>query len=287
MDTEGKGRAQRGIDDEAGFASGAPGPISPPHGELTGIRVSELDAVALAARAVASQRFPELDFRDVYAERVLAQLELDVNRWDDALLRAAVVRTMLFDDLTRDFFARRGRESLGVGFFSGLCTRFSRIDDGLMRWVDVEHRDVAHLLSDMQPPSERHAVSSCCSIACTGWMRHLADAELPTVLVVQGGLVGAPRAAIETFLTSASKSLPSGAEILADFDARAPVRPAPRGRSLEALNDDDAWVRYPRLRFVSADEYPMDLERRIAGMNGIARLFRGRGMPALMHLRVV
>ena len=188
------------------------------------------------------------------------------------------------DDLARDFFARRGGDSLGVGFFSGLCTRFSRIDNGAMTWVDVEHGDVAHLLADAQPMNERHRVSSCCSIACTGWMRHLEGAPQPTLLVVQGGLVGSERNFLESFLTAASKSLPAGSEILADFDARAPLRP--RGKSLEALNAEEAWVRYPRLRFVPTDEYSIHLERRIAGMNGIARLFKGRGMPALAHLRV-
>lgn len=234
-------------------------PHPQPHDDEAPIQIAGADAIALAGRALARLRFPDLAFADPRAEGMLARLDLDPGRFDAPRLRGAVLRTMLFDDRTRDFF-RRHPEGLGIGFFSGMCTRFSRVDNGRLRWVDVETAGVAQFVAESQPANDRHSVAAACSVGCAGWMRHLADAgDMPTLIVVQGGFVGTPRCLIEAFFLAASRSCSAGVEILADFDARAPLRPACTGgreSSLEVLTEESAWVKFPRLRYVRATKYP-------------------------------
>lgn len=229
------------------------------------IQVAGADALALAARGVARRWFPALAFADGRAEDMLARIDLDAARFDAVKLEASIMRTMVFDAIARSFF-RRHPEGLGIGFFSGMCTRFSRIDNGAMRWVDVETAPVARFVAESQPANERHRVTSACSIACSGWMRRLEDAgDIPALIVVQGGLVGAPRSAVEAFFLSASRWCRPGVEIVCDFDGRAPLQTRRPGASVEVLDDTNAWSRFPRLRSLRDCGAPVIKHLRVCG----------------------
>ncbi|MBX3233468.1 MAG: hypothetical protein KIT84_37855 [Labilithrix sp.] len=239
----------------ANVKGGVVGPVGHVHGgahrgayETAPIQVPGADAVALAARAVARTRFTELGFIDVRAEAMLMQLDLDPFAFGEERLRSSLARTMEIDDVAREFFERHPH-GLGIGFFSGLCTRFSRIDNGLLRWIDVEVPGVAQFLADTQCADPHHLITACCGVACNAWMRRLA--QIPTLVAVQGGFVGAPRSAIETFFVNVSRACDAGVEIVCDFDERAPLRARPSG-VLELLTEEGSWARFPRLRFVRA-----------------------------------
>lgn len=250
----------------------------------------EDEAISLVGRALARVRFPDLGFADPAAEELLATLDLDPDRFDERRLRAATVRTMVVDDLVRAFFERHP-SGLAVSLFPGLCTRFSRVDNGALRWLEIEDPQLAAFKCRCVQPSDRHVVAP--SGAVGGYAERLRDIRKahdgPAVLIVQGGVLGILADARDAFLMEAVQHLPSGAELVIDYDVRAPLRPSSgkERASLEAIDGAGEWVRYPRVRFVRSHEYAVRLEHDLAGLNAVSRLFRGRGVPSVAHLRFV
>lgn len=255
----------------------------------TPVAVHEEDVVTLASCALARRRFPELGFADPAAEDVLAKVAFDVAGLDEPRLRAAAIRTMVVDELVRHFFARHPG-GLAVALFAGLSTRFARVDDGALRWVEVDVPPMAALKRRVLDPSDRHLLAACNAVECAGWLRILEQVDdVPTLLVAEGGLLREHPCMRDAFFTRAVRDLPAGVELVLDHDVRAPLRPASFGRaaaSLEASDGAGAWTRYPRLRFVSPAEYGARLAWDLEGLNGVSRLDGGRGLPSVVHLRV-
>ena len=78
------------------------------------------------------------------------------------------------------------------------------------------------------------------------------------------------------------------------IDAHAPLRqvqPFQRKSALELVVSSatgaEELVRYPRLRVVDSDSYGESLRTSVEGINAVARLQRGIGAPAFMHLQLV
>jgi O-methyltransferase involved in polyketide biosynthesis len=195
---------------------------------------------------------------------------------------------MVVDTLVREFFERHPG-GLAVGLLPGLCTRFSRVDNGALRWLDLESAEIAAFKSGLLRTPDRHVIAQCCSIACAGWMKLLADAgDMPILIVAQGGFRRAPIEVRDAFITNAALHLPAGVELVIEYDAHAPLRPSSLrngGASLSTLDASGAWATYPRIRFVRSSEHSEGLDHKLAGVNAVSRLFRGRGAPSVAHLR--
>lgn len=252
--------------------------------------VHEEDIVSFVGCAVARRSFPNLAFSDPMAERVLTELDLDPRRFDETRLRSSVARTMVIDNLVREFFETRP-DGLAVALLPGLCSRFSRVDNGVLRWLDLEPADVAAFKSELFRTPNRHVIAQCCSIACSGWMKRLQGAgTMPVILVAQGGFRRAPLPLRDRFFTNASALLPPGTELVLEYDAAAPLRPSSLrsgGASLSALDASGEWAVYPRIRFLKSSEHDPRIEHELAGIDAVSRLFRGHGMPSIAHVRFV
>lgn len=247
---------------------------------MTTASLHEEDALALVGCAVAARRFPELGLEDPVAEAMIASLDLDPRRFDERRLRAAVGCSQAVDAIVREFFSRHP-SGLAVAVHQGLCTRFTRLDNGRMHWLDLEPNAVAHLKRRLFEPSHRHVIARCCGLDCEGWMRSLrATSEIPTLLIAQGAFRRAPDHVRDRFLTRISRHLPAGTELVVDHDAERPLRPT----SIDATSSSLAirtvageWARYPRLRFV-----PQPL----AASRVLAKVFGARRFPDVLHLRM-
>ncbi|MBX3201181.1 MAG: hypothetical protein KF894_23785 [Labilithrix sp.] len=258
--------------------------------ESDGVLLHEEDIVDLVARALAGRELPDVAFDDPAARRMLDALEIDRDRYERARLRPALAITMVIDAVVRDFFVRHP-DGLAIGVNQGLSTRFERIDNGVLRWIDVDPPQLASFKASLVPTCERHLMAACCSLRCAGWTECLRAArDVPTIVVAQGTLRRATHEELDAFLLQAGKNLGPATELVLDYDARSPLRPSALGRSgacLESPSPDGAVVRYPRVRYVSTDEYAPDLAHAVSGVNGVSRLFRGRGVASLAHLRFV
>jgi len=250
------------------------------------------DLVSLVASAIARKEFPDLGLADPLAESVVERLELDAGMFDERTLRAAAVRTMVVDGIVRQFF-ERNPDGIAVSLHSALCTRFSRVDNGALRWIEIDKPDVAQLKSMLVCPpgtaDDRHVLATCCCAGNASWMSLLEDArDVPTLVVAQRSLVRMTAKERDDFFVCASTRFPSGTELVLEHDSAHPIRPSSRTRhapSVETLGEGGVWSRFPRIRFVPLDEYGDRLEYELAGLDCVARLFRGAGFPAVAHLR--
>jgi O-methyltransferase involved in polyketide biosynthesis len=256
--------------------------------DATGIVLHEEEVVDLLARARAEQCLPDAGFEDPAAREIVASLEIDPERYGTDRLRPALALTILVDAVVVGFFERHP-DGLAIGVNQGLCTRFTRLDNGSLRWIDVDLPTVAAFKRSLMRPCERRKVGACCSMSCRGWLECLREAaDVPTIIVAQGSLRRVGHEDLDAFLVHAGKCAGPGTELVLDYDARTPLRPSSLKQgaaSLESPSPEGHVARYPRLRFVSTDEYKPAVAHAVSGMNGVSRLFRGRGVGSLAHLR--
>ena len=200
------------------------------------------DLVSLVGCAIARKSFPDLGLADPLAESVVERLELDTEMFDERTLRAAAVRTMVVDGIVRQFF-EKNPDGIAVSLYSALCTRFSRVDNGALRWIEIDKPEVARLKSMLVCPpgtdDARHVLATCCCTANGSWMNLLEDArDVPTLVVAQRSVVRMTTKERDEFLVRASTRFPAGTELVLEHDASHPIRPSSRTRrapSVETL----------------------------------------------------
>lgn len=252
------------------------------------------DVVSLVARAEARTRFPELSFCDPAAEELRSRLDVpDDVGVDETALRGALLSTMAIDGIVKHFFERHP-DGMAVALHPGLCSRFSRLDNGGLQWIDVDPPAIAELKCRLLRTPARHVIAAACSLTCKGWVKALSTAhDVPMIVIHQGASKGS--AAFVPLFDQIVRTMPSGTEYVVDYDARLPLRPASpaaqagrrAGTSLELPAPGGMTVRYPRVRFVPQTEYGAALQSEIDGINSLSRLFQGRFVSSVAHFRFV
>lgn len=226
------------------------------------------------------------DLAESFVDEVTEKLGIP-RGFDERKLRQLVLGEAVVDALVADF-VRRHPAGLVLSINPGLSTRFSRIDNGRVHAIDFDTKDVCDLKRAVFPRSERYVLASACKVGCTGFLRHLGHAANVPVLVVTGNaLLRAEEAVVDRFVTELVTRAPDGCEWIAAYDASAPMRPSMGTRGcLERISPSGSSF-FPRARFMCQNAYPAEVERAIAGHNGISRLFRGRFVPSFAHLVLV
>lgn len=246
------------------------------------------ELAGVAACAYASDAFPDLGLHDEEARQLARLLEVERAGFTEQELRPLATRTRLVDDVVDDFF-RRHPDGLAIGLFSGPCTRFSRVDNGQLHWIDIDVPRVVAWKSRRAPQTPRYALATA-SPGCDHWIDQLADAQDWPTLILGLGLfshLGPER--IGAFLTQVSLRLAKDVELLLDASPCLQLRPtAARGaRHVELHREGGVVETFPWLRVLGDSDYPEPLGARIRTTNGLARFFRKAQFPILRHLRRV
>lgn len=172
---------------------------------LSGVQQTLL--IPLSARVIESRR-ADTTFRDPEAERIAQQLEADLAFFGQEWTQVEVVvgRTAIFDRGVKEFMAAHpGGQVVSLG--AGLCTRFHRLDDGAVRWLDVDLPDVMEIKSKLLPATDRY--------------RHFAGSVLddlfldqiapgPVLFVAEGLLMYFDPADVASLLTRLARRSPGG-----------------------------------------------------------------------------
>jgi O-methyltransferase involved in polyketide biosynthesis len=244
------------------------------------------ELAGVAACAYASDAFPDLGLHDDEARQLARVLDVDRAGFTEHELRPLATRTRVVDDVVRDFF-RRHPGGLAIGLFSGPCTRFSRVDNGLLRWIDLDVPRVIAWKLRRAPGTPRYALDSA-SPGCDHWIDRLSETRDGPALILGLGLfsqLGPER--IGAFLTQVSIRLAKGVELLLDATRCLDLRPAAsRGtRHLELHRGGGVVETFPWLRVLDEGDYPDPLGARVRATNGLARFLRRTQFPILRHLR--
>jgi O-methyltransferase involved in polyketide biosynthesis len=158
------------------------------HG-LTG--VSETLLIPLSARVLESRR-ADTAFADPEAERIADRLHADLARYTQEwhVVEVVVGRTAIFDRAVRRWLVDHpGGRVVSLG--AGLCTRFHRVDDDLVRWLDVDLPDVIALKRQVVTETDRYRLFAG-SVLDDGWLDAVdatPSAAPPATLFVAEGLL--------------------------------------------------------------------------------------------------
>lgn len=119
--------------------------------------VQETLLIPLYGRAMENSK-PEPALRDPRAEELVASIDYDFTRFDGLpSLTGTVLRTGLFDRWVADFLAAHPAGSV-VEIGTGLNTRFERVDNGRVRWFDLDLPDVVDLRQTFFTDSPRRTM---------------------------------------------------------------------------------------------------------------------------------
>ena len=106
--------------------------------------VQETLLIPLLARARETER-PKPLLRDERACRIVRDLDYDFSKWEGGRsAKGAVLRARMFDGYVEDFLASHPSGTV-VEVGCGLDTRFDRLDNGHVRWFDLDLPDAIAL----------------------------------------------------------------------------------------------------------------------------------------------
>jgi O-methyltransferase involved in polyketide biosynthesis len=149
--------------------------------------VQETLLIPLYFRARETER-PDAIVNDPHAVRIVAALDYDFSRFDEAKFVAldCVIRSEVFDQqVTRFMSEHRGAVVVNLG--AGLDARFHRLDDGHVRWFDLDMPDAIALRQHFLPDGPRNR-SIACSMFDPQWLDQVDAPPATPVLIVAEGL---------------------------------------------------------------------------------------------------
>ena len=177
--------------------------------------VSETLLIPLYARAI-EQRQSEPLVRDPLAAALMERIDYDWGRikLSGHDLVASVVRLREFDRFAREFLDKNATATV-VHIGCGLDARFQRVDNGKVRWFDLDLPDVIALRKQLLAESERNRFVACSAFE-PAWM-DLVDAPGagPFLFVAEAVLVYFDEALVKDLFVSIQRRFP-GAELVTD-----------------------------------------------------------------------
>lgn len=148
--------------------------------------VQETLLIPLYGRALdARSRRPVLG--DRRAAQLVGDIDYDFTRFKGASLPGSVLRTAIFDGWVRRFLAEIPTGTV-VELGTGLNTRFDRLDNGRVRWFDLDLPDSMALRRSLFEPQERCTMVAG-SVLDTDWFDTIAAAPGPYFFVSEAVLL--------------------------------------------------------------------------------------------------
>jgi O-methyltransferase involved in polyketide biosynthesis len=202
--------------------------------------VPETLVIPLYMRAAETSRRDAI-IRDPKAAAIVADSGYDFTTVARAWMTQVdvAVRTELLDETVARFLAEHPR-SVVVNLGAGLDGRFERLDDGRVRWFDVDLPEVIAIRRRFFTEQERWQFVAR-SLLDFGWIDDVARRPDEAVLVVAEGVLHYfPEADVRRLLAVIADRLP-GAELLMHSTSPACVSYQPRSRLFRGFRADFAW----------------------------------------------
>ncbi|MGD0840503.1 MAG: class I SAM-dependent methyltransferase [Candidatus Acidiferrales bacterium] len=201
--------------------------------------VPETLLVPLYARAVESRRkHPILD--DSRAVEMVESIDWDFQRFNQRLrVIGCTLRTAMFDELVKDFL-RTHPEGTVVEIGCGLNTRFERLDNGRLRWFDLDLPEVIELRRKFFTDSERRTTLAA-SVLDSDWMASVRPSPAPYFFVAETVLVYLQEQEVKTALAQIAQNFPS-LNIAFDTLSRRAVEGGNKDHARQKLAARFAWA---------------------------------------------
>ena len=156
---------------------------------LTGIAVTAL--FPLYGRAKETNKKNYL-FQDPYAVKIMEQIDFDFSIYENMnatrkneMLTGIAVRTKILDDYTKNFLGKYPN-GLIVNIGCGLDTRFIRLDNGKVNWIDVDLTEIIELREKLFEKKERYKMLAT-SVLEQNWLNEITVEEGKMVMIIAEG----------------------------------------------------------------------------------------------------
>lgn len=149
--------------------------------------VQETLLIPLLARARETER-PNPVLRDERACRIVRDLDYDFSKWEGGRsAKGAVLRARMFDAYVEDFLAAHPHGTV-VDIGCGLDTRFDRLDNGHVRWFDLDLPDAIALRRRFFEDEPRRTMIAA-SVLQDDWMAVVEATGGPWMFVAEAVLI--------------------------------------------------------------------------------------------------
>jgi O-methyltransferase involved in polyketide biosynthesis len=183
---------------------------------------------------------------------MVAELDYDFTKFDGApTLLASVLRTLLIDHWVRPFRATGGTV-IEIG--AGLNTRFERLDDGRLHWVDIDLPDSMRLRHRFFNETDRRRMLAA-SFLDDSWVAAVQQQPPPYFFIAEGVLPYFSEPEVRQALQRVAHHFP-GARFAFDSASRA----------LVAGQDRPSLKKKVDASFVWACDRPRDIEKWAPGL---------------------
>ncbi|WP_163575187.1 class I SAM-dependent methyltransferase [Halomonas faecis] len=213
--------------------------------------VQETLLIPLLGRAVATRQGSGL-INDPRAVEIVDQLAYDFSKWEKGQsLLGSVLRTRMLDDDVKEFIATHPRGTV-VEIGCGLNTRFERVDNGSVRWFDLDLPDTIALRRRFFADSERQTMVAA-SVLDANWVQHIRETGGPFCFVSEAVLIYLAAADAERAVRQLVSGFPAGSWLLMDTTPKAMVDGQAKHDAMKHL-PKSSWFRW-------AVDDPRELER--------------------------
>ncbi|PID57611.1 methyltransferase [candidate division KSB3 bacterium] len=150
--------------------------------------VPETLLIPLWARAAESVH-PDPIIRDDKAVDMIKKIDYDFSKFEHSWMSqvGVAIRTELLDKSTQDFIVRHPKAVI-INIGAGLDTRFSRIDNGSIRWYDLDLPEVIALKKQFFEENDRYRMIAK-SVFDTSWYNEIERAGAAVLILAEGILM--------------------------------------------------------------------------------------------------
>lgn len=150
--------------------------------------VSETLFIPLWARAVETRRADPI-IRDPKAVEICEHLDYDFEKFGKAWMTQTgiAVRTKLFDEAVQSRIAEQP-DAVFINLGAGLDTRFERVDNGRIRWYEVDLPEVIEIRRRFFTETDRHRFIGR-SITDFEWIGEVSHRDRATMIIAEGLLM--------------------------------------------------------------------------------------------------
>ena len=201
--------------------------------------VQETLLAPLWARAAETQR-PDGIIRDEWAVKLTNSLDYDFGQFQNSWMSqvGVAIRTELLDKAAGDFIRKHPR-AVVMNLGCGLDTRFYRLDNGLIQWVDLDLAEPLRLRRRFFQETTRHRMLER-SAFDPDWIRDAPRDGEAFLIIAEGLLMYFPEAEVKALLQMLATGFPQ-AEMLLETLAPMLVRRSQRHDMVKGMAVDFRW----------------------------------------------
>lgn len=203
---------------------------------LTGVMETLLPV--LYARAFETRQDKPI-IHDPVAEAWIERIDYNFSQYDEAVLNnlGVAIRTEIFDEKVAKFIKDNPSATI-VNVASGLDTRFYRMDNGKITWIELDLPASIAIRRQLMDETIRHRTLEASALE-TEWMDALAT-DAPILFIVEGLLMYLTEADIKAMLGALTERFPH-AELLLEVIG---VSQAKKTHLNDAISKTDAQFKF-------------------------------------------